>query len=163
MAQFDFLYQICRSIGDVHKTIETSGQISFEKFKKILSVVDLVFFDLKILDRFDHKKYTGVFNDQIVENFNYLSKAKNKYHLRIPLIPGITDTEKNISELNKIIMGVKNKPESIDFLSYNRLAGGKYGQYNRIFTIKSVELLNIDYDCVNKYFGNYDNVKIYKN
>jgi len=68
-----------------------------------------------------HKKYTGVGNELILKNFEILKKSGIPYIIRTPLIPDITDTNENLSAIEKIISG------SIwEKLPYNAAAGAKY-------------------------------------
>ncbi|MCJ7738182.1 MAG: glycyl-radical enzyme activating protein, partial [Anaerolineae bacterium] len=86
---------------------------------------DLVYYDLKLVDRDQHFRYTGVANDVIIRNLHMLSELGIPFVVRVPLIPGVTDTNKN---LGAIAAAVKGLPALIrvDLLPYHRAAGGKY-------------------------------------
>ena len=56
---------------------------------------DLVLLDLKIMDRELHRKYTGVYNDRILDNAEKMMKRRVRLHIRVPLMAGINDTEEN--------------------------------------------------------------------
>ena len=64
------------------------------------------------------------------------------YHIRIPLIPNITDTKENLKHIEMMLKGLPNKPKQIDMLSYNRFAGGKYPVFGKKFPLKHIENLN---------------------
>lgn len=143
LSQFKFLLEVCQELApDIHKTIETSGQCSSETFIKVVNCFDLVFFDLKIINSSMHKKYTGADNKQILTNLFELSKMEIPYHIRIPLIPNITDTKENLKHIEMMLKGLPNKPKQIDMLSYNRFAGGKYPVFGKKFPLKHIENLN---------------------
>lgn len=85
----------------VHTMIETCGQFSMKEFKKyMLPYVDLIYYDLKIINSDEHKKYCGVSNQQILDNFKILfEESKNgtfEILPRTPLIPTISDTDENM-------------------------------------------------------------------
>ena len=126
LLQSEFLFEIlkkCKENG-IHTTIDTCGQASKEVFKKINNFVDLYLYDLKLIDNAQHLEYTGVKNDLILENLKYLSDEGKRVFIRLPLIPEITDTEKNISEIINFLNGINF--EQINLLSYHGYAKNKY-------------------------------------
>ena len=99
----EFLAKAAKALKEkgVHVLIETCGQFNYEKFNELVYPhVDLIYFDIKIMDRENHKKYCGFPNTTILENFKKLyRKHLNggvKVLPRTPLIPGITDTRQNL-------------------------------------------------------------------
>jgi len=86
-----------------HTAIQTSGYASKEVFCKTINAVDYVMMDIKLADRELHKKYTGVYNDIIIENFRYLKESGKEYIIRTPLIPNICDTYENLKQIKEII------------------------------------------------------------
>lgn len=96
--QIDFLEHIlkrCNSEG-LHTVVDTSGFCSTENFERIKDFVDLFLYDIKFIDPFKHKQYTGVSNEVIKLNFRTLISNDNRVWVRIPLIPGINDSQENI-------------------------------------------------------------------
>lgn len=88
----------------IHICIETCGAYPREKFEKLLlPYLDLVFFDIKIFDEEDHRKYCGASNKNILENFRALKAAGVNVLPRIPLIPDVTATEKNLREIRAFL------------------------------------------------------------
>jgi len=74
---------------------------------------------LKHMDSSMHKRYTGVGNVLILNNIRYLAEAGAKILIRVPIIPGFNDDDKNIKEaarFTKTLKGVNR----IDILPYNR-------------------------------------------
>ena len=70
LLQADFVSELlgrCKALG-IHTAVETSGYVDASVFDQVLETLDLVLFDIKIMDRNEHKKYTGVYNDIILEN-----------------------------------------------------------------------------------------------
>jgi pyruvate formate lyase activating enzyme len=154
IAQADFLLEVLDNLPGIHKNIDTSGFCPPDIFKDILSRCDLVFYDLKLGHNEVHKQYTGQPNSVIIENLKLLSGSNVPYHIRIPLIPGITDTIGNLESLGTIITTLSRQPEQIDLLSYNRLAGGKYGSYGLKYFFPG-ENEKIDDENVQSFIGNF--------
>lgn len=130
--QSAFLFE-CLDIlkGNLHTAIQTSGFCSEKVFDKALRLADYFLYDLKLADDAMHKKYTGVSNELIKRNFIALSKSCRDFTVRIPLIPGVTDTKENIAELAEFISG--NGVFYAELLPYNKYAGGKYKMLGRVY------------------------------
>ena len=121
LAQPKFLIELMNELKDYHLCIETSGYAKTEVFSEILEKLDFVIMDMKIADSELHKKYTGVSNSRILENFETLRKSGKPYLIRTPLIPNITDTKENLEGIKKIIGNA-----DWEKLPYNKMAGAKY-------------------------------------
>lgn len=147
--QSDFIYDTALRLSNVHKTLDTSGYCDSEVFKNLLSVFNLVYFDLKLIDEKKHHLFTGVSNSLILNNLRLLDESCVPYHIRIPLIPEITDTKENLNDILNLILSLKNKPLRVDPLPYNILAGGKYENYGLEYKLKNScnqnNLENIDH------------------
>lgn len=131
LMQYEFLLELlkeCKSKG-FHTCVDTSGYAQVEVFEKINNFVDLYLYDIKIIDDVEHIKYTGVSNKIILDNLKYLSKEKNNLKIRIPIIPDITDTEKNIQGIIQYLDELGNV-YLIDLLPYNKLVEEKCRRFN---------------------------------
>lgn len=130
LAQPQFLLELIEELKDYHLCIETSGFADSEIFKKVIEKLDLVIMDIKLADSQEHKKYTGVSNEQIIKNFEILKSSGKPYIIRTPLIPNITDTKENLSAIKELI------GESIwEKLPYNTMAGAKYKMLGIDYTL----------------------------
>ena len=130
LLQADFSYALLRELsGKVHRAVETCGYAERETFDRIVGECELVFMDLKLRDREAHIRYTGVSNERILANAAALKASGIPHRFRIPLIPGITDTEENLRGLSEI---AGDSP--VELLSYNRLAPAKYKSVGRSYT-----------------------------
>lgn len=140
--QAEFVYDVALNLPDIHKTLDTSGYCESKILKKMLSVFNLVYYDVKLIDDDMHKKYTGVSNKIILENLQLLDKSGVPYHIRIPLIPDITDTKENLKGIENLILSLENKPLRVDALPYNILAGGKYDSYHMEYPLRDTNDIN---------------------
>ncbi|MBO5370303.1 MAG: glycyl-radical enzyme activating protein [Clostridia bacterium] len=114
----------------IHKAIETCGYADGELFSEVIKRTDLVMFDLKLADDTLHRKYTGVSNALILENLKRLRKSGKPFLLRTPLIPGITDTEENLMQIQQIVDG-----DPWEKLPYNPLTSVKYERIGMKYNI----------------------------
>ncbi len=134
LAQSDFLLELIEELKDYHLCIETSGFCNSETFKKVIDKLDFVIMDIKLADSRLHKKYTGVDNEQILNNFKTLSTSGKPYIIRTPLISGITDTEENLEAIQKII-----GQSQWEKLPENTVAGAKYNMLGLEFPLKKAK------------------------
>jgi len=163
MIQIDFLYELLEQCNrkEIHTAIDTTGFVDFKDFEKIYDLTSLFLYDLKLMDDGLHQKYTGVSNNVIHENLRKLSGAGNKVILRIPIIPTITNTEKNISEMISFISQLKNVKE-IHLLPFHKAAGSKYEKMNWENKLNHLETPSVDeMNILKEKFSNINpNVKV---
>ena len=126
LLQIDFLQAIMKKCyrGKINTAIETCGYVPWENFKRILKWTNYVLYDIKHMDSKKHEKLTGVPNELILENAQKLAKAKTAVIIRVPLIPGYNDDEKNMKELGKFVKSLPVK--EVHLLPYHRLGKEKY-------------------------------------
>lgn len=105
----------------VHTCLETCGHFDMDPFRQwILPRLDLIYYDLKILDPGRHRRWCGAGNDRILTNFEtLLATGALEVLPRIPLVPGITDTDENLNDLAGYLrsLGVR----TVELLPYNPL------------------------------------------
>ena len=78
----------------INTAIETAGNVPWKFMEKVLPHVDTMLHDHKLMDPERHKKWTGVGNERILENFKkaYETFPESDFIARTPLIPGSTPT-----------------------------------------------------------------------
>ncbi|NOQ97616.1 MAG: glycyl-radical enzyme activating protein [Calditrichae bacterium] len=132
LMQPEFLHQLLQACKNenIHTAVDTSGYADWQLYKKILPAVDLFLFDLKIIDQIQHKKYIGVSNKRILENLHKLLGEDKDIYIRIPLIPGITDTQLNLHQIADYLNNLP-KIKRIDLLPYNPMGEEKYNKLKR--------------------------------
>ena len=125
LMQSEFLIEMLHKLkkAGVHTTIDTSGYAPHDIFRQVVSLCDLVLFDLKIIDNNKHKDYTGSGNSMIHKNLNFLAGSSIPFRIRIPLVNEMTAGDENIQEIAEILKSMKNI--QIDLLSYHDLGTGK--------------------------------------
>jgi pyruvate formate lyase activating enzyme len=153
LLQADFVAEVVDQLDGVHVLIDTSGYASKDYFTSLVKRSNMVFFDLKLIDSDMHRKYTGVENGPILQNLKLLNNLGVPFVIRVPLVPGITDTDKNLTDIAEIAKS-QSGLTGIELLPYNRAAGGKYGSVGLHYSPgfdESVEL-NINTDIF-EYYG----------
>jgi pyruvate formate lyase activating enzyme len=80
----------------IHVTLETCGHVPWAEMERIVPFVDLVYFDLKLMDPGRHESLTTRQNGPILANFRRLAAVPLHLQPRMPVIPGINDDPENI-------------------------------------------------------------------
>ena len=130
MLQAEFtlaLLQAARAEG-LHTCLDTSGWASQRAFEQFLPFVDLFLFDYKATDPVTHKTLTGVSNELILSNLDFLYRQAARIRLRCPLIPGINDTPahlEGIAGLHRRYPGL----DGIDLMAYHNVGNAKYERF----------------------------------
>jgi len=93
----------------IHTVLQTNGYFDWGEFSgTLLDQVDLIMFDVKLANPSEHEKCTGRDNRLILENLARLVKARPGAVLpRIPLIPGLTATDRNLREISQLLQGLR--------------------------------------------------------
>ena len=144
LMQGEFVASVAQKIKGIHKAIQTSGYAPFEVYQKVISGMDYIMQDIKIADSRLHKEYTGVGNEGILKNIEYLKSSGKDFVFRVPLIPDITDTEENLRQISEIV-----GEHPVELLKYNVLAGAKYPSVGKKYSLADQPNEPRDYE---KYF-----------
>ncbi|MEG0963669.1 MAG: glycyl-radical enzyme activating protein [Lachnospiraceae bacterium] len=127
--QPDFLLECLKNLKPMHRAIETCGYCNPIIFREILDNLDYIIIDLKLIDNEKHKYYTGVSNQIILQNLKQIEKSGKMFRVRIPVIPGVNDTEENYRQTANLLKGIENL-EMVELLPYHKTAGAKYSMVN---------------------------------
>lgn len=125
LMQAGFVAAVIDLLDDLHVVLDTSGFGKEKDLRELLPRVDLVYYDLKLIDPAAHKHYTGQDNALILNNLRILAESGTPYMIRVPLVPGVTDTDANLSAIAATVRGLAGLVE-VNLLPYNRAAGAKY-------------------------------------
>ena len=130
----------------VHVLLETCGLYDADAFDRhLLSNLDLVFFDLKLADDDEHRRFCGTGNAPIIEHFRALHERTRRggpsLLPRVPLIPGITATEQNLTLLASLLREIG--ASRLALLPYNPLWTSKHSALGRAGPLEDERLEGI--------------------
>ena len=131
--------RLCRE-GAIHTALDTCGQADWGIYQRLFPFVDLVLYDLKLMDRERHREATGVYPDRILENAKHIAQRGIPMWVRTPVVPGYTDDEDNIARLAAYIQDELNTVERWDLLAYTNLGQPKYCRLSRPYPLEGAEL-----------------------
>jgi len=125
--QADFFHEVALILksNNVHVALDTAGFFSWEKLEPLIKAVDLILYDIKILDNTQHKYYTGVDNRLILENAIKIADMGKDMIVRMILIPGVNDSESEIVGRLNFVKNLGSKVK-LDLLKHHKLGAGKY-------------------------------------
>ena len=139
LMQSAFTYGILRSVKEhnIHTAIETCGYAQWNEFEKIFEVTDLVIYDVKHTDSSQHMKFVGVGNELILRNLEILVEKGKHVLVRIPLIPGINDSDDNLMKSAELLkqLGVAG----VEFIPYHEFASEKNVLIGRDYVLRGLK------------------------
>ncbi len=144
LMQVDFLQQmlrICRQ-NYIHTVVDTSGYAPFGSFQKIVDYTNLFLFDLKQMNAKKHRQVTGVSNEIILNNLDYLLRNKKDVIIRYPIIPTYNDSAENIAAMIKFLNQYDYQPE-IHILPYHKIGRDKYNRFGKTNKIANINSLKV--------------------
>jgi len=130
--QAEYVAEVIERLEGLHVLLDTSGWAGEQPFRLLAERADLVYFDLKLADPQEHKRWTGADNAPILRNLRLLSELGTPFVVRVPLVPGVTDTPHNLEGIARLVQGLPGL-EEVHLLPYNRLAGAKYHTAGMVF------------------------------
>ncbi len=147
LLQIDFLTEFFKlaKAKDIHTTVDTSGNpFTFEepfisKFNELMEVTDLFMLDIKEIVDEKHKELTKWTNQNILDMAKYLSDHGKTMWIRHVLVPGVTDDEEGLKELNTFIKSLKTV-EKVEILPYHTLGLAKWEDLNIPYPLEGVEI-----------------------
>jgi pyruvate formate lyase activating enzyme len=143
LAQADFvaaLFKLCKANG-IHTCIETSGLTTAAAFQKVIPYTSLILFDIKLSDSYDHQKWTGQPNVDILHNLLSVSASGVPVIIRVPIIPGVNDSQKELTSIGMIALRVLGSKKEINLLPYHKFGMGKYQMLDKEYTLTDLNSL----------------------
>jgi pyruvate formate lyase activating enzyme len=109
----------------IHTALQTCGYFAYDAFnEEMLPCLDLIMYDLKLINSEDHLRWTGHDNQVILRNFTRLLDGPVRMIPRIPLIPGFTASEENLEGISSFLKN--NGVRRCSLLPYNPLGLSKW-------------------------------------
>lgn len=125
--QMEFVHHLLKALKQegIQTAIETSGFFNYRRFcELLLPWLDLIYFDLKLIDDSASRQYTGQTNRLILENFRKLvDVAQVPVIPRVPLVPGITTDRENLQGIAEFL--TRHGMDDATLLPYNPLWADK--------------------------------------
>lgn len=130
LAQPEFLIEMLQTCGDrdLHRVVDTSGLAATQTVLDVAAHTDLFLFDLKVMDDELHRRTTGVSNKAILRNLRALDDAGKALRIRVPQIPGITDSTENKAAMVDFLASLQQQ-YPVDPLPFHASAREKHKRF----------------------------------
>lgn len=133
LAQLDFLIELFEEAkkNSINTCIDTAGgpftkeSPWFDKFQHLMDLTDTLLMDIKHIDPAEHKKLTGMGNDNVIQMFRYLDEIKKPIWIRHVLVPGYSDNDEYLTKTRDFIRTLGNV-HRVEILPYHTLGITKY-------------------------------------
>lgn len=130
LCHVDYIEKLLPLIPDIRVAVETCGYVKSEDFKRALALIDDFYMDIKLVNDVEHIKYTKKSNAQILQNAKLLLESNKNPTFRVPLIPGVTDTDENLNAVADFLSPYSHKVK-VELIPYNVMTGAKYASIGR--------------------------------
>ncbi len=146
LLQLDFLIDLFRKAkaAGVNTTLDTCGkpftreEPFFSKFQELMTVTDLLLFDIKHIDNDAHKKLTTQSNDNILEMAKYLSEINKPVWIRHVLVPFRSDYDAFLIRLDAFIKTLNNV-DKVEILPYHTMGKYKWDELGLKYPLEGIE------------------------
>ena len=110
----------------------------FLPFDRLMEVTDLVLLDIKHIDDQAHQQLTGWTNQNILELARYLDEIHKPVWIRHVLVPGRTDEDRYLIELDAFISSLNNV-ERLEVLPYHTLGAYKWKELGIPYPLENID------------------------
>jgi pyruvate formate lyase activating enzyme len=122
----------------LHTALDTTCHAPWIVLEPLLDDVNLLLCDLKHMDSAAHERLTGVPNELILENIRRLAQHGKAMILRVPVVPGLNDSEENITATGEFACSLDGV-DRVDLLPYNEAIQAKVARLAKHYEIWQAE------------------------
>ncbi len=145
--QGEFLLETARLLkkGKIHTALETCGFFAKDLIPALTDTIDLFLYDIKHVNTGTHKRFTGVDNRGILENFVSIVKEAGPLRIipRVPLIPGFNADSGSLEGMCLFLKETRYRGP-VHLMPYNRMAKSKYEKVGRVSDYRDMGELSGD-------------------
>ena len=128
----------------IQTAVDTCGMVFAEQLEAALPYTDILLYDLKLMDDAEHQRWTGRSNALILRNLGVAArwaKGSGRLWIRTPVIPGATDSEKNIRAIGERIQAI-GSAERWELCAFNNLCIDKYKRLDIDWVFQNAPLVS---------------------
>lgn len=161
LLQSEFLKETFKLLKkeNIHIALDTAG-VGNGDYEDILSLTDLIIFDVKYADKLGYKKITGHDIEESEKFIEAMNKSGKDVWIRQVIVPSYMDSDEYIDSLAHYILKIKNI-KKIEFLPFHHLGFSKYEELDYLNPLENIPEMN-KYKCdllYNKFLEKYNKLK----
>ena len=122
---------------NIHGAVDTSGNVPWAHFAKVLPFADLYLYDFKVRDSEKHRRFTGCGNELILDNLRRLDAAGKAVEIRMPLVPGLNLGDDDLRGAAEFLAPLRSVT-AVRLLAYHAFARSKYRAQGKTDTMPDV-------------------------
>lgn len=130
------LLTACRA-RNISTAVETCCQAPWQAFELVLPYVNYWYCDIKQMDTEQHRRYTGMGNELILDNIRRLAERGVEMTIRYPYIPGINDSSADLAALALWMKGYAPGVK-LELMPYHRYGTSKYVMLDRPYGLDHI-------------------------
>ena len=140
LMQADFVFDMAKALKakGIHTALDTCGFARTDDLLCVATQMDLVLFDLKLMDEARHREATGESNALILANLQALAECHSNIWIRVPIIPGINDDQENLEATGQFVArlpGVRR----VDLLAYHTFGASKFKRLGKDYALDALQ------------------------
>jgi len=100
-----FITELFARVKELDKTtfVDTNGQKDFRLMPELTEVMDYAMLDVKAWDENAHEKLTGMKNEIVLSNLDYLARIGKLYEVRTVILPGYLSNEETVEQVSRVL------------------------------------------------------------
>jgi pyruvate formate lyase activating enzyme len=119
--------------------METCGFFVWDTCKDLGHFLDLVYVDIKHMNRARHEELTGIGNDMILENIQRMDTrwTETALVIRLPLIPGLNNDSASLQATADFVQALR-RAVRVELLPYHRYGVATYARVGRKYALEAL-------------------------
>lgn len=128
LSQASFIIELAKQLKshEIHLALDTTGFGKENALRELLTLVDLVLLDVKIMEADRHLELTDIPLSKVLRAIELISDTGKPLWVRTPVIPGMTDSDDNIQAIAEYLAAHAPTLERYDLLAFENTCRAKY-------------------------------------
>lgn len=139
-----------------HRAVDTTLFANSNIVKEIAANCELFLVDLKLMDSKQHRFYTGVPNETILDNIRMIAEMGCDFFIRIPLIDGVNADEKNIDESARFLASIPWNRKIVNLLPYHDIGKGKHEKLGTTYNPDAIYMATPSIEIQNRCIAQFE-------
>ena len=143
LLQADFVAEVFRLLQEngIHTALDTAGQITDERAKKVLKNTNLALVDLKFLTEQEYQMYTKGSRQKVDEFLKLTEEMQVPVWIRHVMVPELTAEVEYLRQIKQQAEALPNL-EKIEWLPFHNLCKEKYEKLNLTFPLANTRVMS---------------------